>query len=143
MARLKEEHGLTRIFIMGHSMGSVSSRWLAVRLGNEIAGSIHSASMNKAARDGFAQSTRDIPYDKITAPVLHVSNENDACEYTRYSFVKVYAGENLLTVRGGVPEGDPCGGGHFHSYQGREAEVVTAIIAWIKTGKTERVVGDL
>jgi hypothetical protein len=142
MARLREEHGLTRVFIMGHSMGSISSRWLAVRLGNEIAGSIHSSSMNKAARDGFAQSASDIPYAKMAAPVLHVHNQNDACEYTRYSWVTAYAGDNLLTVRGGVPQGDPCGGGHFHSFQGREEAVVTAIIAWIKTGKTERVVGE-
>jgi hypothetical protein len=56
--------------------------------------------------------------------------------------VKGYAGENLLTVRGGIPEGDPCGAAHLHGYQGREEVVVKAIIAWIKTGKTERVVGE-
>ena len=70
-------------------------------------------------------------------------NENDACDYTRYSFVRAYAGDNLLTVRGGVPDGDPCGAGHYHSYQGREEVVVRAIIAWIKSGKTERSVGEL
>jgi hypothetical protein len=56
--------------------------------------------------------------------------------------VKQYAGENLVTVRGGLPEGDPCGAGHFHSYRGREEVVVRAIITWIKTGKVERSVGE-
>jgi poly(3-hydroxybutyrate) depolymerase len=142
IARLKEEHGFSKFFVMGHSMGSVSSRWLAKNLGNEISGSIHSASMNRKAPNGFASSVAGFPYDSIAAPVLHVHNENDACAHTPYSVVKGYAGENLVTVRGGVPEGEPCGGGHLHSYQGREEFVVRAIISWMKTGKVERLVGE-
>jgi hypothetical protein len=141
IARLKEE-GFSKIYVMGHSMGTVSSRWLAMNLGNEISGSIHSGSMNGPSRDGFATSLFGFPYDSIAAPVLHVHNEGDACPGTPYYLVKSYAGENLLTVRGGVPEGDPCGATHLHSYQGREEVVVRAIISWIKTGKVERVVGE-
>ena len=142
IARLKSEHGLTKIYIMGHSLGTISSRWLARNLGNEISGSIHSASMNVPTRQGFAVSVSGFPYDSIPAPVLHVHNENDACPSTPYAAVKEYAGNNLVTVRGGVPGGDPCGGGHLHSYQGREEVVVRAIVAWIKTKKVERVVGE-
>jgi hypothetical protein len=142
IARLRDEHGYSKIYVMGHSMGTVSSRWLAKNLGSEISGSIHSASMNQATRDGFANSVSGFPYDGIAAPVLHVHNENDACSYTPYSVVKGYAGENLVTVRGGVPEGDPCGGGHLHSFQGREELVVRAIISWIKTRNVDRVVGE-
>src|SRR3954466_203150 len=109
MARLKEEHGISRIYIMGHSMGSVSSRWLAKNLGTEISGSIHSASMTAPPRSGFAASVVGFPYASIAAPVLHVHSEDDSCPYTPYSTVKEYAGENLLTVRGGTPTGDPCG----------------------------------
>jgi len=43
---------------------------------------------------------------------------------------------------GGVPTGDPCGGTHFHSFGGREEGVVRAIVAWMKSGKVERVVGE-
>jgi len=128
--------------VMGHSMGTVSSRWLAKNLGSEISGSIHSSSMNRATRDGFANSVSGFSYDTIAAPVLHVHNENDACPYTPYSIVKGYAGENLVTVRGGVPEGDPCGGTHLHSFQGREELVVRAIISWIKTKKVDRLIGE-
>jgi hypothetical protein len=142
IAKLRDEHGFSKIYLMGHSMGSVSSRWLAKNLGNEISGSIHSASMNKWGRDGFSNSVSGFPYNAIAAPVLHVHNENDACPATPYSMVKEYAGENLLTVRGGVPEGDPCGGTHLHSYQGREELVVRSIISWIKTKKVDRVVGE-
>jgi hypothetical protein len=142
IARLRDEHGLSRIFLMGHSFGTISSRWLAKNLGSEISGSIHSASMNGFNRLGFATSLSGFSYDSIVSPILHVHNENDACPHTPYSIVKEYAGENLVTVRGGVPEGDPCGGGHLHSHQGREQLVVRSIISWIKTKKVDRLIGE-
>jgi hypothetical protein len=142
MAKLKGEYGLTRIYLMGHSLGSISSRWLAKHLGNEIAGSIHSASINLPTPKGLGSSMAGFPYDAITAPVLHVHNENDACRSTPYAAVQAYAGENLVTVRGGEPDGDPCGGTHLHSYKGREEVVVRAIVTWVKTGRVERVVGQ-
>ena len=142
IARLRDEHGFSRIFVMGHSFGTISSRWLAKNLGSEISGSIHSASMNGPNPLGYATSLNGFAYNTLAAPVLHVHNENDACEHTPYSIVKGYAGENLVTVRGGVPDGDPCGGTHLHSYRGREEVVVKAIISWIKTRRVERLVGE-
>jgi poly(3-hydroxybutyrate) depolymerase len=142
IARLRDEHGLSKIFVMGHSIGTISSRWLAKNLGNEINGSIHSSSMNGINRLGYANSLSGFSYGSIAAPTLHVHNENDACPHTPYSVVKDYAGENLMTVRGGVPKGDPCGGGHLHSHQGREELVVRSIVSWMKTGKVDRLIGE-
>jgi len=134
--------GFSKIFVMGHSFGTISSRWLAKNLGNEINGSIHSASMNGSNPLGYANSLYGFPYNTIAAPILHIHNENDACVHTPYSIVKEYAGGNLVTVRGGVPEGDPCGARHLHSYQGREELVVRSVISWIKTRKFDRLVGE-
>ena len=142
IAKLRAEHGYTKFYVLGHSMGTISSRWLARNLGTEISGSIHSAAMNVPGRSAYANSFYAFPYDKIAAPVLHVHHESDACEYTPYSYVKGYAGDNLLTVRGGTPDGDPCGGTHFHSYRGREEVVMRSIVSWIKTGKVEKLVGE-
>lgn len=143
IAKLREEHGFSRIYVMGHSLGTISSRWLAKNLGNEIAGSIHSATVNAPIGPrGYGSSVSGFPYDTITAPILHVHNEDDACRSTPYSIVKEYAGENLVTVRGGVPEGNPCGGGHLHSHQGREELVVRSIVSWIKTKKVDRLIGE-
>ena len=142
IAKLRDEYGFSKIFVMGHSFGTISSRWLAKNLGSEINGSIHSASMNGSNRLGYANSLSGFAYDAIAAPMLHVHNENDACPSTPYAAVKAYARDNLVTVRGGVPSGDPCGGTHLHSYQGREDVVVRAIISWIKTGKVDRLVGE-
>ena len=142
IARLRDQHGFSKIYVMGHSLGTISSRWLAKNLGNEITGSIHSSAINVATPKGYGNSFSGFPYDTIAAPILHVHNENDACRVTPYSIVKEYAGENLVTVRGGVPEGDPCGGTHLHSYQGREELVVRSIISWIKTKKVDRLIGE-
>jgi hypothetical protein len=56
--------------------------------------------------------------------------------------MRKYAGENLVTVRGGVPGGDPCGATHLYSFQGREELVVRSIISWIKTRKVDRIIGE-
>jgi len=142
ITRLKDEQGISKIYLFGHSLGTISSRWLAKNLGNDINGSIHSASINLANPKGYGSSVYNFPYDTIVTPILHVHNENDACKFTPYSAVKKYAGENLVTVRGGVPEGDPCGGSHLHSYLGREELVVRSIISWIKTKKVDRLIGE-
>jgi hypothetical protein len=139
---LKEQHGLSKIYILGHSMGASSSRGLAKNLGNEIAGSIHSAAMNVAAPNGFGAGFSGFPYKAFAAPQLHIHHQNDACRSTPYWAVRDYAGSNLTTVKGGSAIGDPCGGVHFHSYQGREEVVVKALISWIKTRKVESVVGE-
>ena len=141
IARLRDD-GFSKIYVMGHSLGTISSRWLAKNLGSEISGSIHSGSMNGPNGYGLASTLSGFSYDNIATPVLHVHNENDACPYTSYLIVKAYAGENLVTVRGGVPEGDPCGARHLHSHQGREELVVRSIISWIKTKKVDRLIGE-
>jgi len=67
---------------------------------------------------------------------------NDSCRLTPYETVRNYSKNNLVTVRGGIPEGDPCGGRHLHSYAGREAVVVDAILAWINKSEVRIVVGE-
>jgi len=139
---LREQHKLSKFFIMGHSMGASSSRGLALNLGAEIAGSIHSAAMNNVnSRSGFGGNFSDFPYAALRAPQVHVHHQDDACPSTPYHWVKSYSGKNLMTVVGGLDEGDRCGGGHYHSYLGREKEVVEAVIKWIKTGQTTPVIG--
>lgn len=142
MTRLKSEHGLSRIFILGHSYGTISSRWLARNLGHEIAGSIHSAAMNVPNQHGSASTMPGFDYNAISAPVVHVHHADDACRFTPFSTVKHYAGDKLIAVTGGEPEGDACGGKHFHSYRGREAAVVHAMVRWIKSGEITSLIGQ-
>lgn len=142
MQVLRDQHGISRFYVLGHSMGAVSSRWLAKHLGTEIGGSIHSAAATNPANFRTANTLNGFDYPSLAAPQLHVHHENDACQYTPYAQVKSYAGNNLVTVRGGLGQGDPCGGGHFHSFEGRDQVVAQTIADWIQTGKFEPVIGQ-
>jgi hypothetical protein len=141
IAVLRGKHGLSRFFIMGHSKGTMSSRWLAAHLGKEIAGSIHSASINVSTRVVTRGHLAAGAIPRITAPMLHIHHERDGCMATPYTPVARYAQGNLVTVRGGSPAGDPCGGQHFHSYGGREEALVRAVVDWIANGKVTPVAG--
>jgi len=142
---LKEKQGIEKIYIMGHSYGSVSSRWLAINLGDQIQGSIHSASMSRTAYGRFydyASSVPKIEMNKAKAPWIFLHNRDDQCQYSLYSAAKASAGAKLISVRGGIPGGDPCLAGHYHSYQGRELEALGAVAKWIQTGELTEFVGE-
>lgn len=148
LAHLKERHGLARAYILGHSIGTVSSRGLAINLAKgEVAGIVHSATINVTNPKGhlyrvLGDLSSEFPRKAADIPMLHVHNEKDACPVTPYGFVRDYAKDNLVTVKGGEAEGDPCGAGHLHSHQGREAAAMRAIVAWIKTGRVEATAGE-
>lgn len=148
MARLKEQHGLSNVYILGHSIGTVSSRWLSINLGKEeIAGTIHSATINVVNPRGhlldvIGELSGVFPRAAAGAPMLHVHNQQDACKVTPYDVVRGYAQDNLVTVKGGVAEGDPCGAGHLHSHQGREDVVLRAIVSWIKSKQVAKEIGE-
>lgn len=142
MQVLREQHGIRNFYIYGHSFGTLSSRWLAKHLGKEITGNIHSASMNTSPQARTGYSVYGFDYASVTAPQLHIHHENDACMGTPYDVVKAYAGNNLVTVRGGLAQGDPCGGGHLHSFEGRDEVVAQTIAQWILDRKLPLVVGE-
>jgi alpha/beta superfamily hydrolase len=140
---LKEKHSLKKFYVMGHSYGAISSKWLAKNLGDELSGSIHSAPQTVATRDrAYAYSMESFDMRTLKAPVLNLHHADDQCTYTPYSTVVAYSNNNLISVKGGVPNGDVCGGGHYHSYEGREEVASKAIIKWIKTGQVEAVIGN-
>ena len=144
IAALKESYGITKFYIMGHSYGTISSKWLAKNLGNEIQGSIHSAAMTHAnARNrAYGYSVESFDMSTLKAPVLNVHHDDDRCVSTPYSTVAAYSKNNLVTVKGGEGTGDVCGGTHLHSMGGREEDTSKAVIKWIKTGQVQSSVGE-
>jgi hypothetical protein len=144
MAVLKEKYGITKFFIMGHSYGTISSKWLAKNLGNEIQGSIHSAAKTLASprMRNYGYSVESFDMGSLKAQALNVHHADDQCTYTPYSTVLSYSKNNLVTVKGGEGTGDVCGGGHYHSFEGREEVSSKAIIQWIKTGQVQAIVGE-
>jgi pimeloyl-ACP methyl ester carboxylesterase len=143
---LRGVYGIDEPYIFGHSYGTLSSKWLALNLGNAIAGSIHSASQTRAGGGAYTQfgyTALRVEFAKISTPVLHVHHGQDQCPYTPYATVVGYSsGNNLITVRGGLTNGDPCGGTHHHSYEGRELVATQVIARWILTRETSQYAGD-
>jgi hypothetical protein len=144
IAVLKEKYGITKFYIMGHSYGTISSKWLAKNLGNEIQGSIHSAAQTLASprMRAYGYSAESFDMGSLKSPVLNIHHGDDQCIYTPYSTVLAYSKNNLITVKGGIPNGDVCGGGHYHSFEGREEISSKAIIQWIKTGQVQSSIGE-
>ena len=141
---LREKYTVKKIYVMGHSYGTISSKWLAKHLGNEIEGSIHSASMTVANKRNrlYGYSVESFDMSQLKALVLNIHHGDDQCDHTPYSTVVSYSKNNLITVRGGEGTGDVCGGTHLHSMGGRESESSKAIIRWIATGEVQALVGE-
>jgi hypothetical protein len=144
LSLLREKYGINNFFVMGHSYGAVSSKWLARNLGAEIQGSIHSAAQTVASprMRTYGYSAESFDMNSLKASVLNIHHGDDQCIYTPYSTVLAYSKNNLITVKGGIPNGDVCGGGHYHSFEGREEASSKAIIQWIKTGQVQFSVGE-
>jgi pimeloyl-ACP methyl ester carboxylesterase len=136
MAQLRQKMGVKKFFIIGHSYGSISSRWLAINLGHEIAGSIHSASMTGPAGGSSQQygiSFSRIDLSKAKAPYTYMHNVDDQCLGTVYKTIKSIAGERLIAIQGGGTTGGACGGKHYHSYEDRELDAAKAVVTWIRS----------
>jgi hypothetical protein len=144
MAVLKDKYGITKFYVMGHSYGTISSKWLAKNLGNEIKGSIHSAAMTHAnnRNRAYGYSVESFDMGSLKAPVLNIHHGDDQCVHTPYATVVGYSKNNLITVKGGEGKGDVCGGTHLHSMGGMETPASKAVIQWIKTGQVQSQVGE-
>jgi hypothetical protein len=145
MTHLRERNGIRKFFILGHSYGTISSRWLAINLGDEIVGSIHSASVTKqlgSPSSQYGASVSRMDMNKAKAPYTYMHNADDLCMETSFTVVKSMAGENLITMHGGVPAGDICGGKHYHSYGGIELDAAKALVAWIRANAPNKRPGE-
>lgn len=136
---LKENFQFEKFYIFGHSSGGISTRWLSVKIPNQLSGIINSSIMNGTAGN-LASSTLGFDMAKITIPTLNIAHEADQCPSTPYFIVKNYSKDNLITVKGGGTSGPVCGGANRHSFEGRQRGVSKAIVKWITTGEVQPVV---
>lgn len=136
---LKEKYQFEKFYVFGHSSGGISTRWLSLKIPDQLSGIINSSIMNGTA-GSLASSTVGFDMTKITIPVLNIAHESDQCPSTPYFIVKNYSKNNLVTVRGGGTNGPVCGGANRHSFEGRQRGVSRAIVKWITTGEVQAVV---
>ena len=137
LLQLRRKMVVQGLYVMGHSYGAVSSHWLAIRLGDELAGSIHSASQSVAGGGAYTQyaySVADIKPSQLPKTSIYLHHRDDLCRFTPYDFAQKQAVHGLMTVVGGNRWSEPCGKASFHSYAGRSTQVGQALVKWMNEG---------
>jgi hypothetical protein len=122
---LEARYGKIAIYVVGTSRSTEASMSLARSLDGQVAGFVHTSSLNGIASfDPRALKSRN----------LIVLNTLDACRVTRPSSGVAsnrQFGTELIEVSGGKSTGDDCEAYAYHGYNGIEADTVGKIKAWI------------
>jgi hypothetical protein len=122
---LRARYGNIAIYIVGTSRSTEATMALAKSLDGQVAGFVHSSSMN--AIGGF--DPRDARSRNLI--VVHVK---DACRVTNPSNGRASNqkfGTELIEMNGGISTGDDCEAYAYHGYNGIEQDTVNRIKAWI------------
>ncbi len=123
---VEAKFGKIKTYVIGTSKSTYSTIQLSEPLDAQVAGFIHTSSMNSIVSfDPRAFKSRH----------LIVHHKEDICKSTLLTSAewahKRYDAE-LLIVEGGISVGDQCGPSAHHGYNGIEKETVDKIKAWIK-----------
>lgn len=126
---LEKRYGKIAIYVVGTSRSTESTMSLAKSLDGQVAGFVHSSSMNGISSfDPRGLKSRNLI-------VLH---RMDACRVTSPSAgasSHSKYGTELIEMEGGKSTGDDCEAYAHHGYYGIEAETVAKIEDWILAGK--------
>ena len=126
---LENRYGKIAIYVVGTSRSTEATMSLAKSLDGQVAGFVHSSSMNAISSfDPHALKSRNLI-------VLH---RQDACKVTSPSAgasSHSRYGTELIEMEGGKSTGDDCEAYAHHGYYGIEAETVARIEGWIMAGK--------
>jgi hypothetical protein len=126
---LERRYGKLAVYIVGTSRSTESTMALAGPLDGEVAGFVHTSSMNAIA--GF--DTR-----RFKSRHLIVYHRMDACRVTNPSSsasAHNKYGTDVIEMDGGKSTGDDCQALSHHGYNGIEKETVARIKEWIQRAR--------
>jgi hypothetical protein len=135
IADVKDKYPQAKVFIVGTSRGSISSGVLALKLGHEVAGVIHTASMNGNA-PGAGLPLWRLNYGLAKSKQLFIHHRDDNCKSTKFEPIKEKAETfqiELIEINGGHGDQnrDPCQAFSYHGFWGVEQTVVLKIKDWL------------
>lgn len=125
LADLKGRYPDTKICIVGTSRSTLSTIALSESLDGKASCIIHTASMTAISR---------LDTSKFKSRHLLVHHKEDGCRLTGYWGAEENHNDYktpLITMEGGITEGNPCEGFGYHGFNGIEKETVDKIKAWI------------
>ena len=138
IAWLRRETGAP-VWLIGTSRGTQSAAYVATQLAPAQGGADGLVLTSSVLEGRFNdRAVPEMALERIAVPVLVVHHRQDGCRVTAYADVPKLMGalksaprKELITIEGGVSEGDPCEAFAHHGYNGVERETVDRIAAWI------------
>ena len=133
---------LKQVWLVGTSLGTVSSSFMALYGGSTYAGAFHTASITEPLAKHSYGELYNFDYGKAGIPQILVHHRDDPCSVTTYTGVARIAAAYklpLVTVTGGCGfTGGACQAHTQHGFKGREQEVMRFIAETMKTGMVAR-----
>jgi hypothetical protein len=135
----KRTPAISEVWLVGTSMGTISSSFMPLFNPNAYTGAIHTAAITAPyARNSYTE-LGNFDYKKPSTIHYFIHHLNDPCSLTPYSNAKTIAEKYnapLVTVTGGNGfQGGACEALTQHGFRGKEKEVMTEIATIIKSGK--------
>ena len=126
---LERRFGKIAVYVIGTSRSTEATMILAAPLDGQVAGFVHTSSMNTIAT-----------FDprKFRSRHLVVYHRMDACRVTKPSSSadsRSSYGTETIEMEGGTSTGDDCEARSYHGYNGIEAATVDKIKVWIAAGR--------
>ncbi len=140
----KDFPSIQKIWLVGTSMGTISSSFMPTYDSSMYAGAIHTASITEPYARNSYRELGDFDYKKAKLPQVFIHHQEDPCFITTHSGAKTIADKfqiPLMTVQGGSDfKGDACKAFTQHGFRGKEREVMLAIQKIILTGRVTELV---
>ena len=138
----KKYPSIKEVWLIGTSMGTISSSFMPTYDANFYSGAIHTAAITEPTKRGSYGELVGFNYKKVNVPQFFVHHKDDPCDKTTYSGAQKITKEfnlPLITVLGGSGfKGPPCETETQHGFKGVEKEVMNSIQDIIKNKKANK-----
>lgn len=143
IAEVRARHpSIQNVWLVGTSLGTVSSSFMPLHNPRGYAGAIHTATITDPNTWRAFRPQGDFDYKRSQVPQFFVHHAADPCGLTTYAEAKAIASRYdlpLVTVSGGSDfRGAPCAAFTAHGFRGKEREVMNALGAIIKSGRADQ-----
>jgi hypothetical protein len=132
---------IQEVWLVGTSMGTISSSFMPTYDSRAYAGAIHTAAITEPYARNSYRELINFDYKKSGAPQFFIHHKDDPCYLTTWSGAKSISdkyGVPLITVFGGSNfQGNPCNAFTEHGFRGKELEVMQTIREIILTGTSK------
>ncbi len=132
---------IQEVWLIGTSMGTISSSFMPAYAPRAYAGAIHTAAITEPYARNSYRELINFDYRKSGAPQFFIHHKDDPCYLTTWSGAKSISdkyGVPLITVFGGSNfQGNPCNAFTEHGFRGKELEVMQTIREIILTGTSK------